>query len=40
MAVYLKKKESRHRGLIDQYFNMLNEAEKYRDKENAGAIII
>ena len=40
MAAYLKKRENRHRDLIDQYYNMVNEAEKYRDKENAAAIII
>ena len=40
MALYLKKREGRHRDLIDQYFTMLNEAEKFRDKENAAAIII
>ena len=40
MALYLKKRERRHRDLIDQYFSMLNEAEKFRDKENAAAIII
>ena len=40
MAVYLKKREKRHRDLIDQYYNMVNEAEKFRDKENAAAIII
>lgn len=40
MAAYLKKREKRHRDLIDQYYNMVNEAEKFRDKENSGAIVI
>ena len=40
MALYVRKRESRHRDLIDSYYQMLNEAEKYRDKENAAAIII
>ena len=40
MALYLKKREERHRGIIDSYYQMLNEAEKYRDKENAAAIVI
>ena len=40
MAQYVRKRESRHRDLIDSYYQMLNEAEKYRDKENAAAIII
>ena len=40
MAVYLKKRESRHRDMIDTYFVMLNEVEKYRQKENSAALII
>ena len=40
MAVYLKKRQERHRDIIDSYYKMLNEAEKYRDKENSAAIII
>ncbi len=40
MAVYLAKREKRHRDLVDSYYQMLNEAEKFRDKENAAAIII
>lgn len=40
MSVYVRKREARHRDLIDSYYQMLNEAEKYRDKENAAAIII
>jgi len=40
MAVYLKKREKRHRNLIDSYYTMVNEAEKFRDKENAAALII
>ena len=40
MAVYLKKRQERHRDVIDSYYKMLNEAEKFRDKENSAAIII
>ena len=40
MAVYLKKREKRHRDLVDSYYTMVNEAEKYRDKENSAALVI
>ena len=40
MAVYLRKLESRHRDLVDSYYIMVNEAEKYRAKENSAALII
>ena len=40
MAVYLKKRQERHRDVIDSYYKMLNEAEKFRDMENSAAIII
>lgn len=40
MALLLKKREARHRDMIDTYYLKLNEAEKYRDKENSAAIII
>ena len=40
MAKYLQKVESRHRDMIDTYYRMLNEAEKYRPQENAAAIVI
>lgn len=40
MAVYLKKREARHRDIIDSYFSLLNQAEKYRDKEVASALCI
>jgi hypothetical protein len=40
MALYLKKRETRHRDIVNSYYSMVNEAEKYRDKENAAAIII
>ena len=40
MAVYLKKRESRHRDIIDSYYVRLNEAEKNRDKEIDAAIRI
>ena len=40
MAVYLKKRETRHRDMIDTYFCMLNEVEKFRQKENSAAVII
>jgi len=40
MAVYLKKRETRHRDMIDTYFCMLNEVEKFRQKENSAALII
>jgi len=40
MASLLKKREARHKDMIDTYYLKLNEAEKYRDKENSAAIII
>ena len=40
MAVYLKKREARHRDMIDKYFDMLNEVEKFREKENYAAVVI
>ena len=40
MAVYLKKREQRHRDIIDSYYRLLNEAEKYAAKETAAAIIV
>jgi hypothetical protein len=40
MASFLKKREARHKDMIDSYYRMINEAEKYRDKENAAALII
>ena len=40
MALYLKKRQERHRDVIDSYYHMLNEAEKYRDMENSAALII
>ena len=40
MAVYLKKRQERHRDVIDSYYKMLNEAEKFRDMENSAAMII
>jgi hypothetical protein len=40
MAVYLKKRETRHRDIIDSYYVRLNEAEKNRDKEVDAAIRI
>ena len=40
MAVYLKKREKRHRDLVDSYYTMVNEAEKFRDKENSAALVI
>ena len=40
MAVYLKKREGRHRDLVDSYYMMVNEAEKYRAKENSAALIV
>jgi len=39
MAVYLKKRDKRHRDLVDSYYTMVNEAEKFRDKENAAALV-
>ena len=40
MALLLKKRQERHRDVIDSYYKMLNEAEKYRDMENSAALII
>ena len=40
MASLLKKRETRHKDMIDTYYLMINEAEKYRDKENAAALIM
>jgi len=40
MALYLKNREARHRDMVDSYFKLINEAEKFRDKENSAAIII
>ena len=40
MAALLRKREKRHRDLVDQYYAMLNEAEKFRDQENAAAVTI
>jgi hypothetical protein len=40
MASLLKKRETRHKNMIDTYYLMINEAEKYRDMENAAALII
>lgn len=37
MALYLKKREARHRDVIDSYYAMLNEAEKYRERETFAA---
>ena len=40
MASLLKKREARHKDMIDTYYLKLNEAEKFRSKENSAAIII
>lgn len=40
MALYLKKREARHRDMIDTYYLKLNQAEKYRDQERAAAVTI
>ena len=40
MAQYLKKREARHRDMIDSYFKLINEAEKFGNKENSAAMII
>ena len=40
MALYLKKREARHRDMIDSYFKLINEAEKFRDKENTASVVI
>ena len=40
MALLLKKREARHREMVETYYLKLNEAEKYRDMENSAAIIM
>ena len=40
MAQYLKKREARHRDMVDSYFKLINEAEKFGNKENSAALII
>ena len=40
MAQFLKKREARHRDMIDSYFKLINEAEKFGNKENSAAMII
>ena len=40
MALYLKRRDNRHRDIIDSYFHLLNDAEKFRDRENSAAIVI
>ena len=40
MATYFKKRQARHEGLIDEYYQRLNDAEKYQQKENAAAMVI
>ena len=40
MASIYKKRQERHNNLVDTYYKMLNEAEKFRDKENSAAVII
>lgn len=40
MAQYLKKREARHRDMIDNYYLRINEAEKNRDQEVAAATTI
>ena len=40
MAKYLEKRNQRHRDVIDTYYHMLNEAEKYRERETAAALTI
>jgi len=40
MALSLQKREARHRDIIDTYYSMLNDAEKYRDEETNAAVII
>ena len=40
MALFLRKREARHKDLIDSYYEQLNLAEKYRDRENAAAMVI
>ena len=40
MAQYLKKRDARHRDMINSYFTMLNEVEKFRDQETSAALII
>ena len=40
MASIYKKRQERHNNLVDTYYKMLNDAEKFRDKENSAAVII
>ena len=40
MASIYRKRQERHNNLVDTYYKMLNEAEKFRDKENSAAVII
>ena len=40
MSKYLEKREQRHRDVIDTYYQMVNEAEKYRDREIDAAVTI
>ena len=40
MALYLKKREQRQKDIINSYYLMLNEAQKYRDRENSAAVVI
>ena len=40
MASIYKKRQERHNNIVDTYYKMLNEAEKFRDKENSAAVII
>jgi hypothetical protein len=37
MALYLAKRNDRHRDVIDTYYFLLNEAEKNREREIAAA---
>ena len=40
MAIYLRKRDERHRDIIDSYYQRLNEAEKFREEETNAAITI
>lgn len=40
MALFLKKRETRHRGIIDDYFININEAQNERELDNASAVRI
>ncbi len=40
MAIILKKRDNRHQDLINSYYDRVNEAEKFKDRENAAALII